>query len=183
MQFKKVQKSIFKDLDISSFWEDNNYALEVYIEDYPLDKDIEIIEKKIGYKLPLSYIELMRTQNGGIPFNTCFPTKESTSWAENHIAISGIMGIGNKKRYSLLGSRGHQFMIEEWKYPKIGICICDCPSGGHDIVMLDYRKCKNDEEPKVVHVDQELDYKITFLAKNFESFIRGLVDCDLYEDD
>jgi hypothetical protein len=29
-------------------------------------------------------------------------------------------------------------------------------------------------EPRVVHVDQELDYKITFVAPTFESFVRGL---------
>ena len=35
--------------------------------------------------------------------------------------------------------------------------------------------CKlRNAEPKVVHVDQESDYKITFLANNFEAFIKGL---------
>ena len=35
--------------------------------------------------------------------------------------------------------------------------------------------CKlRNAEPKVVHVDQGSDYKITFLANNFEAFIKGL---------
>ena len=29
-------------------------------------------------------------------------------------------------------------------------------------------------EPRVVHVDQKFDYKITFVADSFERFIRGL---------
>lgn len=47
--------------------------------------------------------------------------------------------------------------------------------------MLDYRHCGKDGEPEVVHVDQEFDYEITFLAPNFETFIRGLVSEDVYD--
>lgn len=32
----------------------------------------------------------MQVQDGGIPRNTCFPTEEATSWAEDHIAISSM---------------------------------------------------------------------------------------------
>lgn len=109
-----------------------------------------------------------------------FPTDEETSYAENHIAINGILGIGRTKNNSLCGTSGSQSMIDEWGYPAIGICICDCPSGGHDMVMLDYRKNGRNGEPEVIHVDQEMDFKITFLAKNFEEFILGLVNHDIY---
>ena len=34
---------------------------------------------------------------------------------------------------------------------------------------------------KVVHVDQEDDYYVTFLADNFEKFIRGLVNEDVFD--
>lgn len=46
------------------------------------------------------------------------------------------------------------------------------------MIFFDYRECGPQGEPKVVHVDQEMDYKITFLADNFEEFIRGLVPGD-----
>lgn len=161
-------------INVSDFWEDNDYAKEEYVEHYPTDELITSIEKDLGYKLPASYIELMKLQNGGIPKNTCFPTNENTSWAEDHIAITGIMGIGREKPNSLCGEYGSKFWIEDWGYPDTGIYICDCPSSGHDMVMLDYSNCGKQGEPEVVHIDQEYDYKKTWLAKDFETFISGL---------
>lgn len=179
---KKDQGAIpFEGMDLDSFWEDSNYAREQYVSDPPTDELISSVEEELGYKLPAAYIALMKHQNGGIPHNTSFPTDEATSWAEDHIAITGIMGIGRDKSYSICGDLGSPFMIEEWGYPDIGVVICDCPSAGHDVVMLDYRRCGKDGEPEVIHVDQEDDYEITFLAPNFESFIRGLVNDEDYD--
>ena len=82
--------------------------------------------------------------------------------------------IGNRRRCSLGGECGSAFWVEEWGYPPIGIYFADCPSAGHDMICLDYRKCGPNGEPSVVHVDQEWDYRMTFLAETFERFIRGL---------
>lgn len=176
-----AKKLPFSDMSLTEFWDDSEYARTSYQSEPPTDELIDSIEKELGYKLPSSYIYLMKQQNGGVPRNTCFPTEEPTSWAEGHIAITGIMGIGREKSYSLCGDLGSPFMIEEWGYPDIGVVICDCPSAGHDVVMLDYRACGKNGEPEVVHVDQEDDYEITFLADNFEEFIRGLVSEEQYD--
>ncbi len=177
-----VEKRIpFSEMSLSAFWEDSDYARKSYQSEPPSDELIASIEKELGYKLPASYIYLMKQHNGGVPRNTCFPTDMATSWAEDHIAITGIMGIGREKSYSLCGDLGSPFMIEEWGYPDIGVVICDCPSAGHDVVMLDYRACGRDGEPEVIHVDQEDDYEITFLADNFEAFIKGLVNEEHYD--
>ena len=92
----------------------------------------------------------------------------------DEVSITGIMGVDPDKIYSLCGELGSKFMIEEWGYPDLGIAICDCPSAGHDMIFLDYRNCGKDGEPEVVHIDQESNYDITYLAGDFESFIRGL---------
>ena len=176
-----MEQQIFKDFDLTTFWNDSDYSLKEYGEGELSGELIDSVERELGYKLPASYIELMKLHNGGVPKNTCFPTTTPTSWADNHVAITGIFGIGRNKAHSLSGSLGSQFMIEEWGYPEIGICICDCPSAGHDMIMLDYSKCGKDGEPEVVHVDQESDYKKTFLAKDFETFIRGLVSSDVFD--
>jgi SMI1-KNR4 cell-wall len=175
-----IYKKLY-DIDFTEFWEKGEYSTQNYIEE-PLSRELlASIEKEIGYKLPESYVELMSIQNGGVVTKTCFPTEEASSWSADHIAITGIFGIGRSKTYSLCGKLGSKFMIEEWGYPEIGICICDCPSAGHDMVMLDYTKCGRSGEPEVVHVDQECDFNKTFLAKDFESFIRGLVSPEVYD--
>lgn len=176
------QKEPFTGMELSEFWEDSGYARETYVCEPPTEEMIAAVEEELGgYKLPASYIALMQVQNGGIPRNTCFPTEEATSWAEDHIAISSIMGIGLEKADALGGSSGSRFMIEDWGYPDIGVVICDCPSAGHDVVMLDYRACGKDGEPSVIHVDQESDYEVTYLAPDFESFVRGLRPAEDYE--
>lgn len=154
---------------------DNFWSKDEYFVSPPLtENSIVNAEKRLGYKLPQSYISLIKTQNGGTPRKTCFPTNEPTSWAEDHIAIEAILGIGGK--WGIDSEEfGSDFMIHEWGYPDIGIVICECTSAGHDAVMLDYSKCGKRGEPQVIHVDVEVG-EITFLAHNFKEFIEGLVD-------
>ncbi|MDO7875495.1 SMI1/KNR4 family protein [Hymenobacter sp. ASUV-10] len=163
------------DFDAQHFWADSAYATEAHTEPAPSNELIARVEADLGYRLPAFYVALMRVRNGGIPVHTCFPTTEATSWADDHIAITSISGIGYEKLYSLCGGLGSQFMIDQWEYPAIGVVVADCPSAGHDLVMLDYRACGPQGEPAVVHVDQESDYKITWLAPDFETFVRGLM--------
>ncbi|HEX8505455.1 MAG TPA: SMI1/KNR4 family protein [Hymenobacter sp.] len=163
------------DFDPAIFWDDSDYAREAYTEAPPSEELIRSLETELGYTLPAFYVALMRQHNGGTPRNTCFPTAEATSWADDHVAITGICGIGRTKLYSLGGELGSQFMLEEWEYPPIGVVVCTCPSAGHDLIMLDYRACGPAGEPAVVHVNEEDDHKITHLAPDFETFVRGLV--------
>ena len=170
--------------DTVDFWDVDSvaYQTEKHIEPPPTVDMIASIEAELGYKLPTSYIQLTQNRNGGIPNRTCFPTSEQNSWAEDHIAITSLFGIGRNKTYSLLGDLGSRFMIEEWEYPQIGVYFADCPSGGHDMVALDYRECGPQGEPCVVHVDQEDDFRIIFLAPDFSAFIAGLVSEDTFAD-
>ena len=173
----------FEGFDLTNFWDDNWYALKEFVSEPPSDELIASVEEELGYKLPAAYIWLMKQHNGGIPVNTCYPCDEPTCWSDDHVAITGIFGIGREKSCSLCGELGSQFMIDEWEYPAIGVAICDCPSAGHDMIFLDYRACGPQGEPAVVHVDQENDYKITHLADSFEEFVRGLEHESLYDPD
>lgn len=157
--------------DETGFWNDNEQALELYVSEPPTDERISAVEEKLVFKLPASYIAMMKEHNGGIPYNRYFPIGNS---GEAYIEISGILGIGSEKKRSLCGEMGSRSVIEHGGYPEIGVVICDCPSD-NGIVMLDYRESLNDGEPEVVYVDKSNNYQITKLAANFEAFVSGLV--------
>jgi len=174
---------MFEDLDPADFWEASEYAAKKYVDD-PLTEDkITSTERALGYKLPPAYVALMKLQNGGFPKKTRHRTTEPTSWSHDHVAMTGFYSIGGTKPNSLCGSFGSTFWIDAWEYPPIGVYFADCPSAGHDMLCLDYRDCGPTGEPRVVHVDQEDDFKITFVAENFEAFVRGLESDDAFADE
>ena len=172
----------FEGFDVAGFWDDSAYALREYVEEAPPSRElIASLEKELGgYRLPDSYVALMNAHNGGVPTRVCFPVAE-TDWAESYLEICGIRGIGRARSQSLGGEFGSLFWIEMWGYPDIGVYFADTPSAGHDMLALDYRACGKHGEPSVVHVDQEHDFAITWVAENFEAFVTGLVDESVYD--
>ncbi|WP_313637929.1 SMI1/KNR4 family protein [Paenibacillus sp.] len=167
---KPVKKPVMA-FDFSNFWDDSEYALEEYVSDPPTDEMVASVQEELVFKLPAFYVDMMRLHNGGIPINNRYPNSETGE----SITISGILGIGREKNKSLCGASGSRFMIENGGYPEVGVVICDCPSE-NEVIMLDYREFGNDGEPEVIHVDRDNKYKITRLADNFETFIRGLTN-------
>ncbi|GIP29031.1 hypothetical protein J23TS9_41610 [Paenibacillus sp. J23TS9] len=167
-------------IDFANFWDDSEQAAEQYVSDPPTEDLIASVEEELVFKLPAFYIHMMKLHNGGIPQNKSFPIGGAASGAQEHILISGILGIGRKKQHSLCGDSGSRFVIEHGGYPEVGVVICDCPSES-GVVMLDYRSSGNDGEPEVIYVDKESNYKITRLAPNFEAFIHGLVNEEVYD--
>ena len=161
---------MWETIDWDTFWDDDDYALENYVSAPVTDEMIQEAESELGYRLPASYIALMRQHNGGMPRKTFVQRADGQFPA----MIEGIYGIGREKPYSLLGELCTAFWVEEWEYPPIGVVICDTPSAGHDMVFLDYTACGPQGEPRVVLVDQEADYRVTELAKDFGEFISRL---------
>ena len=163
---------MFEDFDFTDFLFVDAENMDL-IGEPPSDELIVEIEKELDYKLPASYIWLMKQHNGGLIKKTDFLVTISNSWkivwVTKFIKINSICDE-------------NQFMKNDWGYPDIGVAICDTPSAGHEMIFLDYRECGRQGEPKVVHIDQELDYEITLLADNFEDFIRGLVDSEELEE-
>lgn len=138
-----------------------------------IDKDKEKLtddmiinaEKKLGVKLPSSYIELCRIQNGGYITYDAFPTSVPTGWADDHISVDHIRGIEED------GILSNDYYIEEWELPKDILLIC---GDGHTWTAMDYRQTK--EEPPIIYIDLEWgdDIFILELAPNFKTFLDGL---------
>lgn len=175
------QADLLSDVDLESWWDDSDYARREYVGSPPADDLVASVERELGYRLPASYVAFMRRHNGGVPRLTCCPAPSRTTWAGDHVAVTGIFGIGRTLSYSLCGDAGSSYWIQEWGYPDLGVYFADCPSGGHDMIAMDYRHVGADGEPQIVHVDQEWDYAITVLAPNFAEFIRALRDEDSFD--
>lgn len=171
----------FTDSDLTGLWMESGHSSNDYVEPYPDDELIASVEAELGgYKLPASYVELARIHNGGTLHRCVHPMNQPTNWADDHIVVTELYALGRTAQMSLAGPLGSLHMEREWGYPRIGVGIADTPSAGHEQIMLDYRSCGKNGEPQVVHVDQEAGYRITFVAKDFATFIRGLVGEDDY---
>ena len=177
----RPQDSRLSDFDFAGFWNDCDYSLKRYIGRIPTDTDITEAEAMLGYRLPASYKALISQHNGGLLKKNCFENPLQRDWTPRTFGIENIYGIDSDKSNSLCGDMGSKFWIKEWGYPDIGVAICGCPSGGHDMIFLDYTDCGPEGEPCVVHIAQESNYEITYLADCFEDFVRGLVPME--EDD
>lgn len=138
---------------------------------------IRSVESELGVRLPRSYVDLCRAHNGGHLVRNAHPTTSPTTWATDHVGVTSVAALGRTAPFSLCGEVGSTFWVREWGYPDIGVYVADCPSAGHDMIALDYR---SGDEPAVVHVDQELGYRVTLLAPDFATFLAGLVPDDRF---
>ena len=71
---------MFEGFDFTNFWEDSVYALKEYVSESPSDELIASVEQELGYKLPASYIWLMKQHNGGIPVNKTACSGKYMNW-------------------------------------------------------------------------------------------------------
>ncbi len=169
----------FTNFDIANFWEEDVAKKATP----PSAEAIAEVERELGYKLPESYIKFMSVQNGGYSNNNVALTKNPTTWSGTHVVAQGFVPIAKESEEMMDSIITHtKFMVSEWGYPEIGIAIADTPTAGHDLIFLDYRECGKDGEPKVSHVDQEVNYRISVLAENFEEFIRNLFDEETFDE-
>ena len=72
-----------------------------YHEPPPSEALITSIETELGLRLPRSYINLARSHNGGALRLAAHPSPAPTSWADDHVAVTGIFAIGRTAPSSL----------------------------------------------------------------------------------
>lgn len=127
------------------------------------DKVVKKAEEILKVKLPTSYINLLKQQNGGYINYDSYPSDVPTSWADDHINVDHILGIAEEN--SILES---EYLIQEWGLPKNIVLVS---GSGHSWIAFDYRNTK--EEPPVIYIDVESE-QIIELARNFETFLNRL---------
>jgi hypothetical protein len=168
--------------DDAGLWALDELESSDYHEAAPSDELIRSIEAELEYRLPTAYVDLARSHNGGLLRRDAHASSGPTTWADDHVAVTGIFAIGRTAPLSLCGSNGQRLWREEWGYPDLGVYFADTPSAGHDMIALDYRACGPNGEPSIVHVDQEVGYVVTKLASSFGEFISGLVEEEFFPD-
>lgn len=141
------------------------------------DRLVRRAEQVLGYRLPGSYVGLLRRRNGGVLADNCYPTEFATAWADDHFQMDVLMGIGYPEG---VDARSRQ-LIEEWGYPADGVVIGVTAMAGPDAVMLDYADSGPDGEPAVAYV--RADGGKHRVAETFEQFMTGFVPEDTFEED
>lgn len=136
------------------------------------DELIRDAERELRVRLPAGLVSLLRVQNGGYvsdEFAAC-PTSRPTSWADDHVAVNEIAGIGNEG-LSLLESPA---MNAEWGQPDELVLLS---GDGHWWIALDYRECGPEGEPPVVFYenDSEGAPDDLRLAGSFREFVCRLI--------
>ncbi|HDR8240899.1 TPA: SMI1/KNR4 family protein [Bacillus cereus] len=154
----------------STIWAEDDYLKLASINDELIKKAEEVL----NVKLPESYINLLKEQNGGTLRLDTHPTSKPNSWADDHVNVSGLYGISfDENESSILESR---YLIREWEMPDNIVLLS---GGGHTWIALDYRNVA--ENPPVIFIDNEFE-EIIELAPNFESFLQNLTTYEYDEE-
>lgn len=129
------------------------------------NKRIAQLEASLNIQLPKEYLALLKIKNGGYLKYTAFPTKFETSWAEDHLIIDYLYGIGENDGISLSPQ-----MADEWGLPKNLLFLS---SNSHTWIALDYRNVVNN--PEILYIDVEREEMYT-LYKSFAEFLEKLTE-------
>lgn len=151
---------MYNNIDFNKLFDNQSEYGKKYNQGILNESRIKEVENKLGYKLPKTYIEFLKKQNGGYineDYDECW--------------LTAIYGIGENEN----ASEGIEEMFDlwknEWEYPNIGIPFGETQTGGHDIYFMDYSQGDDNEEPIIVRVDNEFDNEIYLVANNFKEFI------------
>ncbi|MCU7741519.1 SMI1/KNR4 family protein [Priestia megaterium] len=152
------------------FWKE--IAEDTYKLKSLTEQDIKQAEFFFNVSLPKEYLNLLALQNGGeINYNS-HPSPIATSWAETHINISFIMGIGKEN-----GILETPYYLKEWGIPEGFILF----SGeGHAWLAFDYRHSKSN--PPIVYIDNEMN-QIIKIADSFGLFLSKLYIEDTFSNE
>jgi hypothetical protein len=144
-----------------AFWADGTYDVHPPLT----DAAVQEAEAVLGVALPAALLDLLRVQNGGgvACGRRRYPTSAPTSWADDHVPLPDLMGIGHTKGVTSLLDVPD--LIEEWGLPA---GVVPLSGDGPTWVALDYRRAG---EPAVVWLDNGRELA---LAPDFRSFVEGL---------
>ena len=151
-------------INMTEFWDSN------YYNNPPLtDKMIQQAETELGVKLPDSFLDLLKIQNGGHTKGFAYPMTTKTTWSDNHVPLTEMFGIVlNKESDSAHNIMQSDYMTKEWGLPDKQVLLT---GDGHWWITLDYRQ---GDVPTIRWIDCECKEDI-HIADYFSEFISGLI--------
>ena len=135
---------------------------------------IEAAERRLGARLPTSYLALLALQNGGELRYDHHPRPVVSRVGEKAVWVEEICGIGPALAGHARTLDSDADLAENWSLPERLFFLQF--HGDYGGVALDYRKAGS-QEPPVVYVDLATD-DILPLAPDFATFVDGLFDGD-----
>ncbi|RZJ41868.1 MAG: SMI1/KNR4 family protein, partial [Chryseobacterium sp.] len=157
-----VKQNIMTNKELKNIWSVPKYL--PYIQAPLTDKIIHSAEDKLSVKLPKTYIELLKIQNGGY-INYGLPD----------IQHSQIYGIGENFPSILDDIWGEVKSEEIVSFELQNLIPFD--SDGHCFLCFDYRI--NTVEPQITYVDVDEDTS-KVIAENFDKYL-DLLEFESYE--
>ena len=141
------------------------------------DEAVADAERVLGVKLPRELVALLRIQNGGYLKGFVYPTHRPTSWAQDHVLLRELSGIGSSAAPSGLHNIYNTvYMTAEWGLPPKQVLLS---GDGHWWISLDYR---TGAEPSVAWIDVEVGEDIQ-LAPSFGAFLNGLLPLEAIDEE
>lgn len=134
------------------------------------DETLTKVEKKLGVKLPKSYVSLMRIRNGG---TLVYSVLHSKKLPEDEMFIDSIMGIDLED-----GIGESPYLTEEWEIDKGFVLFA---GSGHEWVAFDYRDY-NGDDPAIFYISDDSG-RPKKIANDFEEFLKLLKEPEPFNDD
>ncbi|QKS69834.1 SMI1/KNR4 family protein [Paenalkalicoccus suaedae] len=126
-------------------------------------EEIKQVEQTIQRSFPHEYIAQILEKNGGVTRFNAIRTGQPTEWAEDHVNVEFIYGIG--KNEGILDS---PYFIKEWGLPEDVLLLTGT---GHAWIVLDYRT--PGQEPHISYIDVESEQDF-IIAGSFKDFVSRL---------
>ena len=149
-------------MKLYSIWKVPKYL--PYTHEILTDEILNNAEKKLGVKLPKTYIQLLKIQNGGY-----------INYTISNIQHSQIYGIGGHSP-SILQNNWSEIKSEKILHFELnGIIPFD--DDGYCFLCFDYRK--NRIDPQIIYVDVDKN-TVEVIAENFDAYLE-LLEFESYE--
>ena len=127
----------------------------------PTDEEIESVEKKIGFKFPKDYIEVMKKNDGAYPSIRTFDIRDDEDCINNLLSFDESDAQSITFAYNVVLERGIKNV-----YP-----IARDPFGNY----VCYKKI-NSHNSKIVFWNHEKPKKLIELCDNFSEFLEMLYE-------